>query len=523
MYNILTEPLIRMDKSDRSRVEASLPQVYAALMADEVEAFPALRPHQRHAWHAFLVQLGAMAMNKAGVTEPPADPETWANLIRALTPDFPDDEPWQLVVEDITKPAFMQPPAKDFSRTSETPDEIDSLDTAKNHALKSRSVSPLNVDSWIFALITVQTTDAHMANNPAISRISGMGSRLAFSLTPSVRLGIHACRDIVALISQWDLVGEDCDTTDDGHALLWIVPWDGKKPLSLRELHPLYIEVCRRRRLILVDGRIHARRASGTSTRIAEVKSLKGRTGDPWIPVNVARGKALTLAPAVGFTYAQIVNCLTSGDWQRPLLCRPLKHEVASSQTMYLVVRGIAPGIRQNKTGGYHERIIPIRHKAIQVFGKLRALKELGDIAQERIKDVRKVREILKDALATFIIRGNNIYELKRKALNELRNRQEIAPWTKQLDEIVDDRFFEDLQAEFGLDNDHERQCIRNEWRTGVVHHAREILADAIGSLPCPEVERYKARVAAEGLFESSLRGSKGLPSLFPKAEEEDK
>ena len=66
MYNILTEPLIRMVKSNGSHDEASLPEVYAALMADKVEAFPALRPHQRHAWHAFLVQLGAMAMHRAG-------------------------------------------------------------------------------------------------------------------------------------------------------------------------------------------------------------------------------------------------------------------------------------------------------------------------------------------------------------------------------------------------------------------------------------------------------------------------
>ena len=275
MLNILTDPLIRMDVSDGSRVEASLPEVYAALMEDHVEAFPALRPHQRHAWHAFLVQLGAMAMHKADVSDPPADAEAWTSLIRGLTPDFPEDEPWQLVVEDITKPAFMQPPTalkdleKDYSRTSDTPDKIDSLDTAKNHALKSCSVSSSSVDSWIFALITVQTTDAHMANNPAISRISGKGSRLAFGLTSSVRPGIHIRRDVVALVSQWDSVGEDCDTTVDGHALLWTVQWDGKESLTLRKLHPLYIEVCRRRRLIVDNEQIRARRASATSTRIA--------------------------------------------------------------------------------------------------------------------------------------------------------------------------------------------------------------------------------------------------------------
>ena len=46
---------------------------------------------------------------------------------------------------------------------------------------------------------------------------------------------------------------------------------------------------------------------------------------------------------------------------------------------------------------------------------------------------------------------------------------------------------------------------------------AREVLDDAIDSLPCPEIERYKARVAAEGLFKGRIRGNKGLPSLFPE------
>ena len=116
MYNILSDQLIRMDTSYGSRMEASLPEVYAALMADQVEAFPALRPHQRHAWHAFLVQLGAMAMHEAELGAPPADATEWADLIRGLTPDFPNDEPWQLVVGSITKPAFMQPPASSEDR-----------------------------------------------------------------------------------------------------------------------------------------------------------------------------------------------------------------------------------------------------------------------------------------------------------------------------------------------------------------------------------------------------------------------
>ena len=60
-----------------------------------------------------------------------------------MTPGYPDDEPWQLVVDDITKPAFMQPPAssaereKDYKSSVATPDELDMLVTSKNHDLKA--------------------------------------------------------------------------------------------------------------------------------------------------------------------------------------------------------------------------------------------------------------------------------------------------------------------------------------------------------------------------------------------------
>ena len=65
MGHLLSDPLIRYRQSSGTTREGSLPEVYAALMADDAEAFPALRPHQRHAWHAFLVQLGAMAVHRA--------------------------------------------------------------------------------------------------------------------------------------------------------------------------------------------------------------------------------------------------------------------------------------------------------------------------------------------------------------------------------------------------------------------------------------------------------------------------
>ena len=43
MLNILTEAVIRLQTSPGSQQTSFMPEVYAALMADEVEAFPRLR------------------------------------------------------------------------------------------------------------------------------------------------------------------------------------------------------------------------------------------------------------------------------------------------------------------------------------------------------------------------------------------------------------------------------------------------------------------------------------------------
>ena len=93
----------------------TLPQVYGALVADQIVHYPALRPHQVFAWHAFLVQVAAMGLEALEWNEPPGNDEiTWTEILRALTPDWSNDEPWSLVTPPdhpapVTGPPYPKP------------------------------------------------------------------------------------------------------------------------------------------------------------------------------------------------------------------------------------------------------------------------------------------------------------------------------------------------------------------------------------------------------------------------------
>lgn len=526
MHNLLTDPLIRYQQSDGAKPEASLPEVYAALMADAVEAFPALRPHQRHAWHAFLVQIGAMAMHRAQLDTPPIVAGEWHRIIRALTSDWPDDEPWQLVVDDITQPAFMQPSSsskereKDFKNTVSTPDELDMLVTSKNHDLKSEVAEHAQADDWIFAMITLQTTEGFGgAGNYGISRMNGgLGNRSAFTLAPaSLSPGTHARRDIEATLEFLPGILKEHPGKAAGHTLLWTLPWDGNatEMLLINQLHPLFLEVCRRARLRLdTAGGLFAVRTSTKAARI-EAKSLNGLTGDPWALIDhrdKKGDKVLTLSGG-GFNYKRVTEYLTSDEYDRPALMRPTEAERSSTQPMELVARAMVRG--QGKTEGYHERRVLVRHRLVSAMMR-RNSADLGVIAQmsqDRIQDVGKVQRILSHAIQTFANRGDS-------ANTKPEHRQRAREWLNRLDEIVDATFFDDLQDEFEAVSA-DRTGFRSHWRGEVINHARALLHAAEDSLPCPAIHYYKAREAAEGLFEGRIRGGNGFPDLFPDRHEE--
>jgi CRISPR system Cascade subunit CasA len=210
MYNLLVEPLIRVRCKDGTKTALSLPAVLAGLSTGDLDAFIGLMRHQRHAWHAFLVQLAAIALDRAGKTAPPKKEAEWRDLLKTLTREYKADEPWSLVVEDVLKPAFMQPPVPEksldragFGNPSWFTDDLDILVTSKSHDVKMHRVRTPEVDHWSYALVTLQTCQGFLgAGNYGISRMNGgFASRPGLGFRHGHSWSEHFQRDVRVLLS----------------------------------------------------------------------------------------------------------------------------------------------------------------------------------------------------------------------------------------------------------------------------------------------------------------------------------
>ena len=353
--NLIEDPVFSVANSAR----VSLPALFAKLARGESRGFPALRPYQRPAWHMFLVQLGALAAWTARYDQLPEDADAWASALRGLTPDYPNDEPWRLVVEDRSKPAFLQPPVPGNLKWSSvsTPDALDLLITSKNHDVKKAIARRATPEDWAFALISLQTCEGYGGkDNHGIARMNGgSSSRAMLGLAPSKACDLSVDpsawwrRDALQLLSRRNL-GENLPIGEiGGSALLWCLDWPEADQLDVRRLDPWFIEVCRRVRLTDSGDGISAERATSRVARI-QAKAYKGNVGDPWAPVHLGEEKALTLSGG-DFDYARLCELLFSGDWEVPRLASA---ESGDSDDMLLVAEALSRG--NSKTEGFKSR-----------------------------------------------------------------------------------------------------------------------------------------------------------------------
>ena len=516
MFNLLTDPLIRVRLADGTSAAMSLPEVYEALVVDSIAEFSALRPHQRHAWHAFLAQLGVIAVGRSDGTTLPRQAGEWCDLFRNLTPGFSCDEPWRLIVDDPAQPAFMQCPAPnelgEYRRRVATPDDLDILVTAKNHDVKQEIAVDSAPDDWMLALVDLQTMAGFLgAGNYGIARMNGgFSARPCLGLAPSEGgLGAHLFNDMRRMLAgRTSLLDSHPEYFGPKHglALLWLNPWDGTTALDLRELDPYFIEVCRRVRLRAENQGIVARTAASKVARVA-AKAARGDVGDFWTPVGAKDATALSLSN-VGFRYDRLATLMFDRDSYR----LPPAMRVDSTQPGHwkVVARGVAGG--QGKTDGYHERSdIAFDSRTTVALGRRDGRDALARISEAQIEEIREVERALRFGIAVAASGGKLAVELTKA------DRMHANPYARRLDEAVNAVFFGALDRRFVADDDEQKAAARAEFVRDMISSARALLDEAVDAVPCPAIWRRRAQARATSAFHGRLRRPQSVFSDQPE------
>lgn len=508
LLNLLDEPLIRtrLVAGGQSRAY-SLPGLFAALVRDEVRDFPALRPHQRHPWHAFLVQLAAIALHHTGIEEPFETEEAWRAALFELTPEHPDGAAWCMVTPH-DRPAFMQAPVplgniSTWKNSLCAADELDMLVTSKNHDLKGARMRRTEIDDWIFSLVSLQTQEGFLgAGNYGISRMNGgFASRPAIGVVPNGHWGARWKRDIQTLLaSRSEIVEQQGMPECDGTALVWLKEWDGTSSLGFSSLDPFYIEICRRVRLVYSET-THLIHALATASKVARIdaKSRNGLTGDPWTPIDIAGEKALTIG-ADGFHYRLAAELLFGSKYSRSAM--QIVQSADGNGGLVVLAQGVTRG--QGKTEGYHERRIPIS-KTVRRLMLENQTDRLAKLAGERVHAISQIRGVLWTALATLFDQGAS----KDKFSDSAKNKASV--FVKAYEQAEDARFFDDLNDEIESDQPNEAHL---KWLLSSASCAEEVLTEAFSAGPQSCEQLYRARSAALSRFHGGLRSSKTLPAL---------
>ncbi|MEO1173517.1 MAG: type I-E CRISPR-associated protein Cse1/CasA, partial [Myxococcota bacterium] len=435
-YSLLDEPLLTVRSTDRKdRRQVNLPQLLSELPQEGmVGDFPRVTAHQRQAVHAFLVQLAVMALHRAGETAIEQSTERWRRMLVELADG--EESAFALVVPDLSKPAFFQPPVPEGElkgwKTLESADALDILITAKSHDVKAHRASRAGPETWIFSLLTLQTMQGVLgAGNYGVVRMnSGFGNRPQVGLMPNLAFGARFARDVrLALDHREGLVGTDnLYPSVNGKTLLWLEPWDGKHSLALSECDPFFLEVCRRVRF---TSRGDTLRCQSKSTKVWRVaaKAYRGAVGDLWTPVK-DDGSALTVS-ASGFNYQRLQRLLTKQGFS-PSAAQQV--QTRDPEEILFVARALVRG--QGKTEGFHERIL---HVPASMREHLRMPARLGRITQLWVEHAATVRtEVLKPALLHLVQGGPEKLDYRDKR---------IDPDLERFEAYVDARFFDALFA----------------------------------------------------------------------------
>lgn len=516
MHDLLTEPLIGV-RTTQGKRDLNLPELFAALATGDAEGYTGLRPHQADPWHVFLVQLAASIQARHPTETLPTDPAYWRNGLLDLADG--NETAWQLVVEDVTKPAFMQHPwksweaeAKNFgvtikgSRTifepkASSPDELDVLVTAKNHDLKKSRVGPAVADAWLYALVLLQTTSGFLGQgNYGIVRMNGgFASRPVVSWTRSLHPSVRFRDEVNVLKELRDYVCESFHYQQRGVVLTWLASWnrDGHQ-YPLTSLEPWFIEAARPIRLLAVsEGSLLALGTTSKTNQIGPAMAYRGNVGDPWIPVRVKGEErtAFTLS-GEGFSPQRLTDLLFKQGFELTPLQEPQPGHSGGWFVASCLVRG------QGTTEGFHRIELPMPQKVCMLLLKRQDRNSLAHLAQNLLSDAKEIQRALSIAMTVLTEGGPDNADFDRDAVKRWveRSRTDFSRRWEAL-------YFPTLWR--GADEQHE--AVRGAWQHRLVSEAQALLDETIMRLPTPSNRSWRAISQAQSAFRGML-GKNSLP-----------
>jgi CRISPR system Cascade subunit CasA len=447
-----------------------------------------MRPHQFRPWLMFLAQLAAIALKRADEDNPARDEDVWRRLLLALTDG--NREPWCLVVSDLARPAFFQPPVPERSldawKVTGHPDDLDILVTAKAHDVKTSLIPADDFEAWVYSLVTLQTMEGFLGQgNYGIARMNGgFGNRPYLSLAPDLRITSGFRRDVDVLLATWPALLEGHGYAEQGAALLWLHEWNGRESFRRGDLSPHFIEVCRRLRLERAASGLRCRRAS-SRVRRALPDARGGDVGDPWIPVKKvgrvthgadAQATVLTVGER-GFDYQLLSELLLeNAEYEAAAASIP---RAADGDLMVFSAWALARG--QGTTDGLHERAITVKGTAHRWFRDPEARLRLGRRAGLWIGIADKMR-----AKVLF------------PALKHVTQSPQTAGFSARLDEVFFDQLFGSLEES---DDD-----ARIAFEGLLQAIAWGEFQRAIDTCPLPQAQRLRLVSEAERVFNACFR-----------------
>ncbi len=505
MYDLLTEPVFPVEGA--SAPALSLPGVLANLSAGREITFNGLAAYQRQAWFCFLVQLGALALTGAERATPPEDEPGWRDLLAALAGDGADTA-FTLVVEDRTRPAFLQPPIRSSDAWSKfrgpitEPDSIDILVLAKNHDVKMQRGTDAAPHHWVYALLNLQTLQGFLGRgNYGVARMNGgFSSRVFTDRVDGPGWAVRFRRDLSLLIRTRAAIlkrYEDYYQEHGGIGLVWLEPWDAEHSITLKQLDPYFIEICRRVRLVAVDGKTGAMTRPSESARI-EAAETKGVLGDPWAPLDTKKETALTIG-AGGFDYRRIVQILTDAVGLPPSLRVSSGHPDGELDLQFSVlVRG------QGRTDGLHTRSIPVPRNIADRLADPEFNEQAKYLSAQMLDDVGKFAAL---ALRT----GLRVY-LQGAPDNIDFTDERVQPFTQAFDHAMDNGFLDQFWRRIEVKGGDE-EAAHTAWQRWLAQVTTHYFNEGLAGLPSPTERRERARVAADNIFHAMLQ--KNLPMAF--------